>query len=65
MKFFFRWHNQPLLWPGNILDSCEQPKQLMENELEPCSALSTHDYFASSRVSYAVTFAVIGIFLLC
>jgi len=33
-------------------DPCEQPKQLSDADLEPCTGHRGYDYFAGSEISY-------------
>ena len=43
-------------------DSCGQPTQLSSDMMESCTSLQRHDYFTSSRISFAFTYTFIGLF---
>uniref|UniRef100_H2ZL35 NAD(P)H oxidase (H2O2-forming) n=1 Tax=Ciona savignyi TaxID=51511 RepID=H2ZL35_CIOSA len=57
--------DNPFMWNTNGYKLfCPQPYQLNENVLEECTPLQRYDYFKSSEVSFPVSFAFFGVFVL-
>uniref|UniRef100_H2YK35 NAD(P)H oxidase (H2O2-forming) n=1 Tax=Ciona savignyi TaxID=51511 RepID=H2YK35_CIOSA len=62
----FDIQQNPFLWQSSDpLALCPQPMQLNETDMEECTAPETFDYFTGSELSYALTFASFGLFVIC
>nr|XP_018673155.1 dual oxidase 1 isoform X1 [Ciona intestinalis] len=61
----FDIQDNPFVWAtGDSKLFCPQPYQLTENVLEECTPLQRYDYFTSSEVSFPLSFAFFGVFVL-
>ncbi|XP_014669047.1 PREDICTED: dual oxidase-like [Priapulus caudatus] len=50
-----------LFWQDGDMKGCPQPKQLTEEDMEPCTGRTTHDNFDGNEASYIISCIILGI----